>query len=129
MEIINNEWNLIDENLKILTKEYNPISLKYLLDLGFDEDLTTNEELTYQDLYDALNAVLLAIIETALIEDRFEIIMLANKVHNKQSSIMKKEIDKEPDNDQKEENFWCLEFSKQYFQETQKLQTYKYTTK
>ena len=129
MKITNEEWNTVDEYINLLAKSKNPVALKMLLDLGFEADLFNNEELDQFDLNDALNAVLLGIIEVALTEDRFETIINCNRAHTKQHQLLKKLIDTEYEEEDKEEMYWCLEFSQQYFEQTQKLQSKEYSNK
>jgi hypothetical protein len=119
MKIKNNEWKIIEDTITTLTITYDPMSIKILLDLGYD-DLTTNEELSELDLYDALQAVFLDLIETAFQEERYELIALVNKAHNKQTSVMKKAIDEMMlTEDERQEDFWHLFYTNEYFQITQ----------
>ena len=117
MIIENNEWEVIEQTIKTMTKTYDPAALKILLDLGYDEaDLTNNEELDELDLYDALQAIFLSIIETALEEEKFEIINLVTRAHEKQAKLMKITIDKmDLTEDEKEEDFWHLHFTNEFF--------------
>lgn len=116
----NNEWTQIETVISILVKEYNGAAVKYLLNLGFgDTDLTNNEELSELDLYDALQSVFLAIIESAFEEERYELISLINKAHLKQSSVMKKEIENMfLTEDEREQDFWHLYYTDEYFEIT-----------
>jgi hypothetical protein len=121
---MNNEWLIIEQTIKKLGHEYDPIAVKTLLDLGYDEaDLTSNPELTELDLYDALQAVFLALIESALQEEKYELITTINKAHNKQAALMKKEIDEMMlTEDEREEDYWHLHYTNEYFEITkQKL--------
>jgi len=119
MKIKNNEWKIIEDTIITLTKQYDPMCLKILLDLGYD-DLTSNEELSELDLYDALQAIFLALIEAAFQEEKYELIAKINKAHNKQAIIMKRAIDEmmlTPD--EREEDHWHLHYTNEYFQITQ----------
>jgi hypothetical protein len=119
MKIKNNEWKIIEDTITTLTITYDPMSIKILLDLGYD-DLTTNEELSELDLYDALQAVFLDLIETAFQEERYELIAKINKAHQKQAIIMKRAIDEMMlSEDEREEDFWHLHYTNEYFQITQ----------
>lgn len=114
---MNNEWTKIEEAIKMLSKTYNPDSVKFLLDFGYEEaDMTTNEELDELDIYDALQAVFLSIIDVALQEEKFELINLVNKAHEKQAIIMKRALDEMMlTEDEREEDFWHLHFTNEYF--------------
>lgn len=125
MKKMNNEWTEIENSIKMLTKNYQPESVKFLLDFGYDEaDLTNNEELDGLDIYDALQAVFLSIIETALEEEKYELISLVTRAQEKQARLMKKEIEMQEDitEDEREEDFWHLHFTNEFFYNTkQKL--------
>ncbi len=120
MKVKNNEWTELESAISTLSKEYNGAALSFLLNIGYKEDLTANEELTELDLYDALQSVFLAIIEQAFIEEKYELIALVNKAHNKQSMVMKKEIENMfLTEDEREQDFWHLHYTDEYFQITQ----------
>ena len=120
MKVKNNEWTQVETAISTLSKEYDGAALTFLLNIGYKEDLTANEELTELDLYDALQSVFLAIIEQAFIEEKYELISLVNKAHNKQSMVMKKEIENMMlTEDERQEDFWHLFYTNEYFQITQ----------
>jgi hypothetical protein len=115
-----NEWNKVESAITTLSKQYDGAAVKYILNIGFDTDLTDNEELSELDLYDALQATFLAIIEAAFEREEYELIALVNKAHNKQTSVMKKAIDEMMlTEDERQEDFWHLFYTNEYFQITQ----------
>ena len=115
----NNQWTQIEKVITILSKDYNGAAVTYLLNLGFDTDLTNNEELSELDLYDALQSVFLAIIEAALEREEYELITLINKAHLKQSVVMRKAIDEMfLTEDEREQDFWHLHYTNEYFEIT-----------
>jgi len=127
MKIKDNEWTQLEKVLTILSKDYNGAALTYILNLGYNQDLTANEELSQLDLYDALQAVFLAVIEQAFEEEKYELIALVNKAHNKQSSVMKKAIDEMMvTEDERQEAFWHLHYTNEYSQITQQNLAEKY---
>lgn len=116
----NNQWTQLEKVLTILSKDYNGAALTYILNVGYNEDLTANEELSELDLYDALQATLLAIIEQSFEDEKYELIALVNKAHNKQSDVMRKAIDEMfLTEDERQEDFWHLFYTNEYFQITQ----------
>lgn len=120
MKVKNNEWTQVETAISTLSKEYDGAALTFLLNIGYNQDLTTNEDLTELDLYDALQAVFLAVIEQAFEEEKYELIALVNKVHNKQSDVMRKAIDEMfLTEDERQEDFWHLFYTNEYFQITQ----------
>lgn len=100
-----------------LSKKYDLDAIKTILFFGYDSDLTNNEELTELDIYDALQAIFLSIIKVALEQENYELVILVNKAHEKQAIIMKKNIaEAEMDEDEREEDFWHLHFTNEYFE-------------
>lgn len=127
MKVKNNEWTQVETAISTLSKEYDGAALTFLLNLGYNQDLTANEDLTELDLYDALQAVFLAVIEQAFEEEKYELIALVNKAHNKQSSVMKKAIDEMMvTEDERQEAFWHLHYTNEYSQITQQNLAEKY---
>lgn len=127
MKIKDNEWTQLEKAISILSKDYNGAALKYILNLGYNQDLTANEELSELDFYDALQAVFLAVIEQAFEEEKYELIALTNKAHHKQSSVMKKAIDEMMvTEDERQEDFWHFFYTNEYFQITQQNLANKY---
>lgn len=120
MKVKNNEWTKVQTAISTLSKEYDGAALTFLLNIGYQSDLTANEDLTELDLYDALQAVFLSIIEISLQEERYELISMVNKAHNKQSDVMKKEIENMfLTEDERQEDYWHLYYTNEYFQITQ----------
>lgn len=127
MKVKNNEWTQVETAISTLSKEYDGAALTFLLNIGYNQDLTQNEDLTELDIYDALQAVFLAVIEQAFQDQKYELISLVNKAHNKQSDVMKKEIENMfLTEDERQEDYWHLFYTNEYFQITQQNLANKY---